>query len=463
MPSNDIKLKSKTVEKDKLGFLGEDFQYRLVSVFMRDTKYFKHLERVIEQDKFTVPELRMITGIMKDYYHEFDVVPSYEILLIKLREKTRDDLQMEMYIEIVDKLQGMSSEGEDYTKELGSKFFIQQHFLGIAKKIIDICKNGSLDKFEDCQALIESAGSYSQNAPDACSPFEDIEGIFTREDTMTIPTGIDKLDDILNGGLDKGNIGLIIGPSGFGKTSLTTSFGAYAATCRLPENRNNGFKVLQIVFEDKIADIGRKYASNITQVETRFIGKDVDRTTQAKDTLLSSDKYTLIKDNVKVMRLETNEYTATDIKNVIKSVINGGFYPVMVIVDYLDCIKPERGTEKLQSHEHQNITMRKFENYAKELNVALWLPTQSNREGFDADDLGMKHIQGSVGRGQIAQVVIGIGRQSTDISQNRAVLKIMKNRSGQAGIILNVYFNNGTSTVYCDNNIDFGSDDDFSI
>ena len=39
----------------------------------------------------------------------------------------------------------------------------------------------------------------------------------------------------------------------------------------------------------------------------------------------------------------------------------------------------------------------------------------------------------------------------------------MKNRSGQAGIILNVYFNNGTSTVYCDNNIDFGSDDDFSI
>jgi circadian clock protein KaiC len=39
-----------------------------------------------------------------------------------------------------------------------------------------------------------------------------------------IPSGIDELDDVMNGGIERGQVTLITGPTGFGKTTLATQF-----------------------------------------------------------------------------------------------------------------------------------------------------------------------------------------------------------------------------------------------
>ena len=51
-------------------------------------------------------------------------------------------------------------------------------------------------------------------------------------------------------------------------TSMTTGIAAYAACYKCEANDFEGYKVLQMVFEDSNRDIDRKYFSRLTQVET---------------------------------------------------------------------------------------------------------------------------------------------------------------------------------------------------
>ena len=58
------------IEKNNLGYLGEEFQYRLVNAFIADQGFFRDLNSVIDQNMFTNQYLRTIVGVMKDFYEK---------------------------------------------------------------------------------------------------------------------------------------------------------------------------------------------------------------------------------------------------------------------------------------------------------------------------------------------------------------------------------------------------------
>lgn len=451
-----LKVNMGKIAKNNLGYLGVDFQYRLISAFFENPNFFKDMYPIIDQNMFTETYLKAIVGVMKEYYAKYDTTASYDILSIKLREKayTEDDIQC--YDEVVDKLKKTSTEGIEEIEELAEKFFKQQNWVRVANEIKRIAGDGDVSKYDDCQRLMEEAMAVGRRTEEAYSPLDNIDDDLSKDSVVTVPTGVGKLDDCLGGGLDKGKIGLIMGGTSFGKTSMTTGFAAYEASYKCEANNYQGFKVLQIVFEDSNRDINRKYFSRLTQVETRKINESDETTEYVRDTLKNHPDFELIKNNVRVMQLDTGEYTATDIRGVVKKKINEGFKPDVLIIDYFECIEPEKGTTKLAKWDQETKTMRKFEKFAKELDVALWLPTQGNRGSLSSDLVTMDQGSGSIGKQQIAQVVISIARSVEDIKNQKATIAVLKNRSGGAGIVLQgIKFDNGTCTISTDDVIDF--------
>ena len=164
----------------------------------------------------------------------------------------------------------------------------------------------------------------------------------------------------------------------------------------------------------------------------------------------------MINNNVSILKLATGEVTATDVKNIIIKKMNEGFIPDLVIVDYFECIAPEKGTSRDDLTTREGKTMRKFETMAEELNIAMWIPTQGNRDSISAELVTNDKVGGSIRKNQIAQVVLSITRSVDDIKNKRAAIAILKNRSGGAGLVLNgVLFDNGTCTIQCDGVVDF--------
>ena len=121
-------------------------------------------------------------------------------------------------------------------------------------------------------------------------------------------------------------------------------------------------------------------------------------------------------------------------------------------IDYFECIAAEKGGYQTDTEwTREGVTMRKLENLAHELDIAIWVPTQGTKDSMDSPEgVKMNQASGSAKKVHVAQLIISIARGIGDIDRNRAVVSILKNRSGKAGKVFNnVYFDNGTCTISC--------------
>ena len=250
--------------------------------------------------------------------------------------------------------------------------------------------------------------------------------------TVSIPTGIDMLDETLGGGLDKGKLGLLIAPAGFGKTSFTTAIDSYAATHKCDMNNHMGYKVLQIYFEDDDVDITRKHYSRITQTEARFMKRlDKPERDEITELLNNHPDKELLRQNLRLKHFKTGTKSASDIEIFVKRLINSGFKPDLISIDYFECLAPEKGGYSTDTEwTREGVTMRKLENMAKDLDCAIWVPTQGTKDSMNSPEVvRMDQASGSAKKVHVAQLILSIARAIDDIDKSRAVIGILKNRS----------------------------------
>ena len=445
----------KQLDKNNLGYLGLDFQYKLAKIFVEDSKFFEDVAPIVDQNAFNDSLLRTFIGTLKDYYMRENVVPSYEMLNVILREKAKTTNELEESDALIKKLKFETSyEGYVFVKDVALKFFKQQNLIRVANKILDIAGKGDIDRYEECQRLLDDAAMAGQEDDFGYSIYDLQDKALANDYTVSIPTGIDKLDETLGGGLDKGKIGLLIAPAGFGKTSFTTAIDSYAATYKCDMNNNQGFKVLQIYFEDDDVDITRKHYSRLTQREARFMKRlDKAERDEIAELLNNHKDKELLSKNLRLKHFKTGTKSASDIEIYVKRLINSGFKPDLISIDYFECIAPEKGGYSTDTEwTREGVTMRKFENMAKDLDCAIWIPTQGTKDSMNSPEVvRMDQASGSAKKVHVAQLIISIARAIGDIDKSRAVVSILKNRSGKSGKIFNnVYFDNGTCTISCD-------------
>lgn len=429
--------------RENLGYLGEDFQYKLVHEFMDNHTFFEDLNPIIDQNMFTDPNLKTIVGVMKNYYEKYGNVPFYDNVGIELRDLSRSEKEKETYLAVLDKIKTTSSSGVESTREKAEKFFRQQNIVRTANEILKIAEKGDDNEYDRCVGLLNDAMTVGIHNDFGEGLFDHINETLSDDYRVPIPTGIKKIDEVLEGGLGKGELGVIIGPTSFGKTSLTTAMASHAA--------ENGFKVLQIVFEDRIKQIQRKHIGRITGIEARDLSKP-DNIELVKEQLEKYEKKEELAKNLRIVKFPSGEKTARQIKRFIQKLINTGFKPDLVIVDYFECLEHEADKSTTNEYEKEGKTMRMFEAMAGELDMAFWIPSQGTKDSINLELVTMDKIGGSVKKAQIAHVIMSIARTVEDISDNKATIAILKNRAGKSGKVFNnVEFNNGTCRISTDN------------
>lgn len=444
----------KTIDKSTLGYLDMEFQYKLTKCFIEEPHFFSEISNIVDQNAFTDSLLRTFVGTLKDYYYRESVVPSYETMGTALKSKAKTTNELQEWTDLIDRLRYKTSlEGYTLVKDTALKFFKQQNLIKVANKILEIAGKGDIDRYDECQKLLEDASLAGNEDEFGFSPYDLMDKALSQEFKVPIPTGISKLDDALNGGLEKKKIGIIIGSAGFGKSTFSTAIAAYASTYKCDLNNNDGFKVLQIYFEDDDVDIARKHFSKITSVEARNLTKDRAQIAEIREILNNYEGKELMQKNLKLKPFLAHTKSATDIGIYIKRLMNTGWKPDLVIIDYFECLLPEKtGFSSDSEWKRQGDTIRKIENLAKELDIAIWIPTQGNKGSITSPDVvTMDQAGGSIIKVQAAHVVISIARSLEDIDNSRATLAVLKNRSGKSGLVFhNIRFDNGTSTISCD-------------
>ena len=195
-----------------LGYLGEEFQFRLVHHFMDDKECFKDLAPIVDQNMFTNSNLRIFVGTMKDLYKQNDAVPSYETMRVALNSIAPNEAEREVLNAIIDKIMTTAVDSVDYIHDLALKFFRQQNIIRTANEILRIASNGDISKYETCVELLNKALHQGEHDDYGSSVFDDMGETLSDDYRIAIPTGISAIDSVLEGGLGKGELSSVLLP-----------------------------------------------------------------------------------------------------------------------------------------------------------------------------------------------------------------------------------------------------------
>ena len=155
--------RQRQIDKTNFGYLDLPFQYKLVKYFIEDSKFFEDIVSIVDPNAFTDPVLRKFVGVIKDYYMRDSIVPSYDVLNVILKSKANTPTDIDECDALISKLKfDTSFEGITEVKDIALRFFKQQNLIKVANKILEIAGKGDIERYEECQKLLDDAALAGQ-------------------------------------------------------------------------------------------------------------------------------------------------------------------------------------------------------------------------------------------------------------------------------------------------------------
>lgn len=420
-------------------FIDEENQRIVAKGLIEDSKLFSQLHKLIVPNAFGELNVRLLMGEVMNYYNEKNTVPTYNVLDSLMSLKAKTPIETEEFKSLIKSLQENKSLAEVHDfKGLAVNFFKQQETIKICNKMMKSIENGYDD--EKLRVLLDDAKEILIPTDNdlGASPMDFMEEIFNDEDAEKVPTGYFELDAVLGGGLQKGNVGLLAAHTGAGKTTFSTAMAIQAAI--------QGYKVLQIVFEESEKDIIKKQYACLTKDYV----SNMSRKRISEQTKTEVRKWMpIVNERIVIKRLQNTKTTWEEVENYIFNLIMvKNFKPDVIFIDYFDCLKHSTDM-RLTQVQSATRCIKKIDDFAKTHKYAIWVMQQTNRQGAQAATKGdvEGNIQGAFAVQQTTAVNMYLTKSEEEKSTNKATLTLKKNRQGCLCTFESFYFNNGTLQI----------------
>jgi replicative DNA helicase len=423
------------IDKNSLGYLGYDYQLRLIAQILTDRKFASSIIDIVDPNYFEDPYLRVVAATIKDAAKKDDIIPDVGSLEFRLLEDVTDDIQRKYVIGQLRKIKEADLNDTLKVQDIAMKFCKQQELKKSVNEITKIINKGNIDDYEQCEAILRKALEHGDNKDDGISVFDNIDSVLEDDFRKPIRTGIKGLDDVMDGGLSKTELAVILAPFGVGKTTMMTKIANTAIS--------DGKKVLQIFFEDNPKVIQRKHLSC-------WSGYDLNSLSLHKDELIEMTKEweegMKGKGQLILKKFSSDGTTIPVIRQYIRKLIAQGFRPDIILLDYIDCVEPSRKFDDVNVGE--GSVMRQFETMLSELDIAGWTAIQGNRSSIKADVVEADQMGGSIKKAQIAHFVVSIAKTLDQKEAGTATMAILKSRFGKSGLIFeDIRFDNATIQI----------------
>jgi replicative DNA helicase len=160
------------------------------------------------------------------------------------------------------------------------------------------------------------------------------------------------------------------------------------------------------------------------------------------------------KNKLIMKKLSSDTVTMNQIKNQVRKMIAEGTKIDMVILDYIDCVVPDKNLG--DEWKSEGSVMRGFEAMCHELDIAGWTATQGNRSSISSEVVTTDQMGGSIKKAQVGHVIITVAKSLQQKEMNLATIAITKSRIGKDGVIFeNCKFDNGMLDIDTEQSVTF--------
>ena len=422
-------------------YLGNTFQIQLLNQIIVDKDFSHSILDVIENNYFENKYFKIIMQMVKEYYLKYDHTPSFETLEQVTKSELQQATASKIVLDTIKKIKDAPIDGVLFVQEKALKFCKQQELqkvMGKAQKIID---GGEFENYDTLEEMVKTALQVGAKDTSMLDVFSNLDQVLEDDYRHPIPMGIPGIDRLLKGGLAKGEIGVILAPTGVGKSTVLTKISNHAF--------NLGFNVLQIFFEDNPKVIQRKHFTLWTKVHPDDLSEKKDEVMKKVNEIQESMPNKLI-----LKKLPSDTMTMLQIKNQIRKMVSDGIKVDMIVLDYIDCIVPEKNLG--DEWKSEGSVMRAFEAMCHEMNIVGWTATQGNRSSISSEVVTTDQMGGSIKKAQVGHVIISVAKTLQQKEMKLATIAITKSRIGDDGVVFeNCKFDNAMIEIDTESSMTF--------
>jgi len=381
------------------------------------------MSEIMTPEYFELKYLQYLSKAYFSYYQKYKDFPTLPLLITIIRDdlkEGKDTILRDQIVEFLQRIRVNPDVGDlQFVKEKTLDFCKKQAMKEALEKAVELIATDNIDSVVDLMKNALAAGTPASIGHDF---FEDTEARFTKTRRVTCPTGLSQIDapEILNGGLGRAELGVIVAPTGVGKSHFLVQMGAEALRV--------GKNVVHYTFELSETSVGLRYDSNLCSMPS---GDVIDRKDEVLDFYKQNQLGRLI-----IKEYPTGTASVQTLRNHIEKLLLKSFVPSIIIIDYADIMKSSRKFDSLR-HELK-LVYEELRNLAMDLNVPIWTASQSNREGSNAEVVGLENMSEAYGKAMVADVVLSISRKPSEKADGSGRIFVAKNRAGRDGMLFSM-------------------------
>jgi len=413
------------VDGAHFGRYGKAFQEGLVQLIFEDRPFADQITEVLDVSFLELEYLRLFVNKIIDHREKYNTHPSVDAMITILRTQLdhEDEVTQNQVREYFARIHTQELSDIDYIKDVSLEFCRKQNLKEAMMESVGLLQNCS---FDEISTVINNALKLGSENNFGYNYLVDFEERFVPKHRQPVTTGWTEVDGICGGGLGKGELGVVIAPTGAGKSMALVHLGTQA----LQENKT----VIHYTLELGDTVIANRYDSCVTGYPLSDI------------ITFKEEVYETIKDmegSLIIKEYPTKSATTNTIRSHLSRLIKRGTHPGLVIVDYADLLKPVT-VRKEKRNELESI-YEELRAIATEFKCPIWTASQTNRSGLNAEVITMEQISEAFNKCFVADFIFSVSRTIQDKQNNQGKIFIAKNRNGPDGIIYPIFMD--TSNV----------------
>lgn len=404
---------------------GKGFQLKVLGSLLTDKNFLLNVRDILHSDHFDSDSHKWIINQVLGYFDEYNTTITMEVLKVELQKVENDILQVALKEELRNSY-ASSKDDIEYVQEEFTNFLKNQKMKSAILKSADLLKQADYEGIRDIVDFALKAGMDKTIGHDYQ---KDVETRFRKEARGCIPTPWPLLNDAFGGGFGGGDLGIIFGNPGGGKSWTMVAIAAHAIQL--------GHNVVYYTLELGEAYVGKRF-------DAYFTGYNADEIPEHRDEV--EKVLTDLKGKLIVKEYAPKQASIQTIKAHIQKCTDMEIKPDMIIIDYVDYLRgpSKRGGERKDEIDDVFIATKGL---AKELNIPILTPSQVNRMGAKDSVIEGDKAAGSYDKMMVADICLSLSRQKEDKVAGTGRFHLMKNRYGMDGMTYDVDMNTNNGHI----------------